>query len=253
MRKQAGKIPRDGASWRLLVLCLALNLVVAALCVGCEPASEPLPTLHHRKTHKKKAHQPRLPESVAGEEAASPSEPRSPSFQTVDNILANMEWGNIAFNVPASMNLEDTAVVQLVLSLRKPIDELKQLIEAQGEKEGTRIRVSNLMEARLTGLNFQITAVTPEKQAITGQEVTKWEWEIKPSKTGHYDLHLTLTALFTVEGISTSKALRTFDKTINVNVTWQQRTTDFFEKNWQWLWAVIIIPIAGWLWRRRRH
>jgi hypothetical protein len=84
-------------------------------------------------------------------------------FMLIDQIMENMEWGNIAFNAPRSMNLEDTALIQLVLSLAKPIEELKKMIKAEGEREGARIRISNRMEARLSGPNFQITAITPEE------------------------------------------------------------------------------------------
>lgn len=235
MPERSGKNPQV---FRWLVLFLALNLLGAGLFLGCEASPHPK-EVHHKMKYK----------ATNKEEAASPNEA---AFQAVDRIIKNMEIGNIVFNVPASMNLQDTATIQLILSLSKPIEELKRLIEVQGQKEGAQVRVSDQMEARLTGLDFQITAVTPEKQAIAGKEVTKWEWEIKPEKTGHDSLHLTLTALFTVQGISKEKAIRTFDKTIDVNVTWSQKTAGFLEHNWQWLWAAILIPLAGFLWRQRK-
>ena len=62
-----------------------------------------------------------------------PSEDR---FGAIDRILEKLEFGNIAFNAPKTMNLRDTAVIQVVLGLEIPIDELKRMIEAVGEKEG---------------------------------------------------------------------------------------------------------------------
>lgn len=173
-------------------------------------------------------------------------------FMLIDRILESMEWGNVAFNAPHSMNLEETALIQLILSLVKPIEELKQMIKAEGEKEGAQIRISNRMEARLTGPNFQITAITSEEQAITLNDVTKWEWEIKPTSSGRQRLHLTLTALFSLNGMSTSRTIRTFDKTIEVQVTLGQKIAIFFRQNWQWLWAAIVVPVVAWLWKRRR-
>jgi len=244
MNKQAGRRPGGGTGFRLISLFLALLLIGSALFLGCSASEAPAPKSAHKKA---KSAPPGASVSTPG-----PAAPESTAFEAVDRILAEMEWGNIAFNVPTSLNLQDTATIQLILSLRKPIDELKQIIEAQGEREGAQIRVYNDMEARLSGPDFQITAVTPEKQGISGSEVTKWEWAVKPTKTGRHDLHLTLSAVFTVEGISTSRVIRTFDKTIEVNVTLHQKTTNFLEKNWQWLWTVILIPVAGWLWRRRK-
>jgi hypothetical protein len=139
-----------------------------------------------------------------------------------------------------------------VLGLATPTDELKQMIEAAGEKEGARIRVSDRMEARLTGPNFAITAITPEIQAVSRTDITEWKWEVKPIIDGHQRLHLTLSALLSVDGASTPRAIRTFDEIIEVEVAWHQRVGSFFAQNWQWLWAAVLIPVAGWLWKRKK-
>ncbi len=173
-------------------------------------------------------------------------------FKVIDRILEKLPVGNIAFNAPTAIGLEDTASIQLILSLSKPVEELKQMIEAEGEKQGESIKVANQMEARLSGPHFQIQTVTPETQVITSEDVTKWAWEAKPLKPGRQKLHLTLSAKFTVQGQPTSRTIRTFDKIIEVNVSWSQKVTEFWEKFGQWLWAGIIIPIAGWLWKRRK-
>ena len=170
----------------------------------------------------------------------------------IDRTLEKLEFGNIAFNVPKTMNLRDTALIQLVLSLGIPIDDLKQMIEAVGEKEGTSIRVSDRMEARLSGPDFAITAITPEIQAVSKSDVTEWKWEVKPKSDGNHYLHLTLSAILSVEGGSTPRAIRTFDKVIEVEVAWHQRVGPLFEKNWQWLWAAILVPVSGWLWKRKK-
>lgn len=125
------------------------------------------------------------------------------------------------------------------------------MVEAEGEKEGARIRVSDRMEARLSGPNFAITAITPEIQAVSRNDVTEWKWEVKPSNDGRQYLHLTLSALLSVDGTSTPRAIRTFDKVIEVEIGWHQRVGSFFEKNWQWLWAAVLVPIVGWLWKRK--
>jgi hypothetical protein len=174
-------------------------------------------------------------------------------LSAIDRLLEGLEIGNIAFNAPQSMNLHDTAIIQLMLGLATPVDELKQMIEAEGDKEGTSIRVSDRMEARLSGPNFAITAITPEIQAVSRSEVTEWKWEVKPSTGGHQYLHLTLSVLLSVEGTSTPRAIRTFDKMIEIEVTWSQRVGSFFNKNWQWLWAAVLLPLVGWLWKKRKR
>lgn len=181
-----------------------------------------------------------------------PSSALADHFRAIDEILASLEWGNIAFNTPQSMNLGDTAIIQLVLGLDTEIEDLKQKIEATGKKEGASIRVSDRMEARLTGLNFAITAIAPEIQPVSTSESTNWEWEVKPQGQGHQNLHLTLSAVIEIDGTSTLKLIRTFSRDIEVEVTRRQWIAAFLEKNWQWLWTAALVPIAGWLWSRRK-
>lgn len=231
-----------------LVMALAIGAALLAACGGGNraeaPAPAPVPVA---------ATVPSVtPDSAPIEKsmpAVSPSSPASP-LGSVDQILASMDWANIAFNSPPKLNLKETAQVQLLLSLRKTIDELRTEIAAAGEREGAKVKVSNRMQARLSGVDFQIIAVTDEEQAVGATDTVEWKWEIKPLAAGRHSLHLTLTALFSVDGAATRRAVRTFDKTIQVEVSAGQLASDFFGKNWQWLWAAILLPIAGWLWKR---
>lgn len=173
-------------------------------------------------------------------------------ISAIDAILDSLAKANIAFNAPRSMNLMESAQIQLLLSLEQSVEDLQKMLTQAGDKEGAQIQVSDRMEAHLTGQNFQITATTPEEQAITSKGVTEWKWDVKPTISGRHSIHLTLTALLAVEGHSTRRAIRTFDKVIEVNVTWPQQISRFVANNWQWLWAVILLPLSGWLWKKRK-
>lgn len=188
--------------------------------------------------------------SASAVRRAPPIDGLQGEFNTVDKILDSLPSGNIAFNTPPAMNLSDTAIIQLKLDLATSIDELKRTIEAEGQKEGARIKVADRMEARLSGPNFAITQVTPEQQAISQGQVTEWKWEVKPTAEGRHHLHLTLSALLSVGGASTQRTIRTFDKFIEVDVTLPQRVSSFIQGNWQWLWAVLLAPFAGWGWNK---
>ncbi|MFT7224391.1 MAG: hypothetical protein ACI82Z_001948 [Cellvibrionaceae bacterium] len=170
----------------------------------------------------------------------------------VDNLLNEMEFATIAFNAPATINIDDRPQIQLILSLSETVDVIKQSIIEEGERIGATIKVSNRMEAHLSGYMFQISAITPETQAVSKSQRTEWKWEIYPKEEGQHRLHLTLTALLEIDGHSTPRAIRTFSKIIEVNVTATQKFGMFFKNNWQWLWAAILIPVAGWLWKRRK-
>ena len=173
-------------------------------------------------------------------------------FARVDGLLRQLPLASIAFNTPETINLNATSPIQLVMGLDALDDELQAMVTARGSKETERIHVSNIMEASLTGSNFTITPLTPQRQAISRAEPTRWSWDVKPTAEGPQALHLTLTAFLTMEGAATPRTIRTFDKSISINVTVAQRLSAFVEKNWQWLWAVILAPIGGWIWKKQR-
>jgi Divergent InlB B-repeat domain len=189
---------------------------------------------------------PPSPPTPEPEPRPSPSE-----FGAIDRIIARLPRANAAFNAPTALALGESAVVQLRLSAQKSIRELKEEITALGEKEGANFKVSDRMEARLTGLGFEIEAVTPETQGVSGQDVTEWKWEIEPTETGTQRLHLTLTALIEVDGEASPRTVRTFERMLVVDVALSTRVSEFVGDNWQWLWTAILIPVAGWLVRRR--
>lgn len=216
------------------------------------PTEEPPPQHREPRSPRGQPPRPMPPPRDQPPVMMPPPEDQPPPdfFSAIDRILERMELGNIAFNAPRLMNLHDTAIIQLMLGFETEIEELKQIIEAEGEIDGERIRVSDRMEARLSGPNFAITAITPELQAVSRIEVTEWKWEVKPMSQGRQNLHLTLSAHIGVDGTSTSRVIRTLSKDIKVEVTRRQWIGSFIKKNWQWLWAAILVPIAGWLWKR---
>ena len=168
-------------------------------------------------------------------------------------MLAGLPLANVAFNAPETLRVHETAVIQLLLSGEQPIEQLQDQLTELGEKEGEQIKVSDRMEAQLSGLGFTIAAITPAVQPVSGQGVTEWRWEIEPTRVGTRRLHLTLSALIDVKGRESTYAIRTFERSLDVRVTWSERLSGFFSDNWQWLWTALLIPLVGWALSRRRR
>jgi hypothetical protein len=187
-----------------------------------------------------------------------PGEPPPPPgggslLKQVDRIVARLPQANIAFNAPETLRLGHSIQIQLLLSTRKTIGQLRGKITELGEREGARIKVSPIMEAHLAGLGFRIEPIRPELQVVTGRRTTEWRWEVEATKTGTRRLHLTLSAFIDVGGGSRPLLIRSFDETIPIHVTWYDRAQGFISDNWQWLWAVILAPLAGLLFRNRKR
>jgi hypothetical protein len=176
--------------------------------------------------------------------------PPSPNFSELDHLLSKLPLGNIIFNVPNKMVLAQSYEINLLLSATKSLEELRK--ELPGKIEGAEIRIAPKMEARLTGQDFAIIAVKPEVQGVSGQETTEWEWEVKPSSSGSHQLHLTINAILSVNGVETSRSITTFDRKITIEVSFGRVVLNFITNNWQWLWTAILIPVAAWVWKKKR-
>jgi hypothetical protein len=167
----------------------------------------------------------------------------------ITGFLSQLPEGSIAFNAPDSMLFGQSQEMRLLLSPELSVDAVKDKLRGMpGIIEGAVVRIAPQMEARLSGQSFDVNPITPERQVVARNEATEWRWEVTPKTTGSQRLFLALNV--SIEG--TSRTLRTFDRTIQVQVTLGQRFSGFVSNNWQWLWTTALVPLAGWLWKRRR-
>lgn len=183
------------------------------------------------------------------------STPPSTSLGIVEEIVSNLEWGNIAFDTPKKMKFEEPKIIELLLSPTKSVQELQVSLKSHEQTESARVQISNRMEADLSGIGFKIESLVPQEQAVYRGKTTQWKWEVTPTKDGDQNLYLTLSAIINVSNQKAPFVIRTFDKTIGVEVSVGQRISTFVGGNWQWLWASILVPLSPFLWKwyqRRR-
>ncbi len=193
------------------------------------------------------------PRSTLPVEPSLPDSSQTMQLYYIDAVLENMAEGRIAFNVPDSvMKLNESSTIQFLLDLTKTVEELESMFKESEVIESHRVRISETMEARLTGNGFRITAITPEQQPISTVETTEWKWEINAIEAGPQHLHLTLSAIIFFRDEKMARTIRTFDKKIFVEVSLGKRITGFINNNWQWLWTALLIPITGWYLKHRK-
>ena len=191
-------------------------------------------------------------ESATAEVGTTESATADGELAEVDRKLARLPIGNIAFNTPETIPLGDSATIELVLSLREAQAELRKSIRAAGPVETDDVKISDQMDAKLTGLGFRIEAVTPERQAISHTERTQWKWQIEPTKAAKLELNLTLSALIEVKGVPSTRAIQTFARTIYVEVPMGQRVSNLLSNNFELITSVLLVPAAGGIYHQYR-
>jgi hypothetical protein len=252
-------------------LCLAIAGVVNSNGVASDPGSEPraarqpcdLPCQVEREV----ARQQQLDEGQQTEcdlacharilrDAAAAA--RKPP-QSIHAALEELRFGSVAFNAPRTLQLDETKVIQLVMSRKQGLVELQGQLANIGRREAARIMASDVMEATIRGGGFRIESITPTRQPI-GQDLTRWKWEVQPTRTGRYMLHVVLTALVYVRPrgapmtSETEYAVKTYERPItveNVPAPWHGPATAFISGNWQFLLTTLVMPAGIWLYRRR--
>lgn len=175
-----------------------------------------------------------------------------------DRIRREMNTGNIVYDAPIEMNLDDTKTVDMILGPNKTVAELEnQITEKEGKLiQSEKIQWYGYMEADLQGTDFEITPLTPSKQLVSREDITKWSWTIKPKKPGKQTLNLTLYALIDENGSERPLVIRPFGpKVITVDVTFFQRLGIFLNAagtHMGWILTLlisIIFPFAVWLYK----
>jgi hypothetical protein len=174
-----------------------------------------------------------------------------------DGIENTFRTAQAAFVIPEEMVAGRSSHVHLDLSFQKTLAELQQDLQLQldGPNDIVRtafIRSSSIAQARLTGQDFEITAITPEEQPVDSKTTT-WEWEVRPKSSGSYPLHLSIDAVVTIGPNSLRKTVQTLERLVVVHVSIYQSARQFVSGNWQWLWTTVAAPIGGVMWAMWRR
>jgi hypothetical protein len=180
---------------------------------------------------------------------------------SIGEIQERMPLGEIAFNVPPSMELEKARTVVLLLSPKQTAKELEEQLHERGTAAGEikhyRIKISDKMQAVLSGDGFLITPITSDTLPISSQEPTQWSWDVRPQRAGALNLHVILNAIVDLDDGQGPRPypIRVFDQPYVVKVPRQEGAmATFFSNALPWLLAAVLVPgvVVAWLWYRGR-
>lgn len=239
-------------------------LLAILLLAGCgktsenasAPAPEPAPPALGEGENAGTGPEASIAYSMAAEEPRAAEPTITPIIPGADKMVEEMK-ANIAFNAPDEMYLQETRAIQLILDPVRSMEEVKAMVEEEGEVLGAEIDITPRMSASLKGDGFKITPITPEIQAVLTNKPTEWRWDITPQvkKSSTLSLYLTVNMLMNVQGAETSRAVQSFRHEIRVNVTpqdWLDRVVDALSGEWKWLLGTIFIPLFVWWFKQRQ-
>ena len=173
----------------------------------------------------------------------------------IENEERKLRLSKIVFNPPTEMLEQRTETIQARISFKDIGPALAEGLEGRGKTQEVPLKVSEAMKVTLTGdaNAFLIQPVGDEEQLVAGREYAQWEWRVTPLQPGSQKLTLIARAIIFLPGRGEKVSEpTTLKETIIVQVDRWYNLRQFFANNWQWLWAVIVVPAAGLLWRRLR-
>lgn len=162
--------------------------------------------------------------------------------QTIDKIIENLENANIAFNAPESLKVDESWSILLLVSTGQTTDSLRaELTSILNDKTKVgvviveEVKVSEEIEASLTGFGFTLKPVTQIRQLVKEKGYTRWEWIIKGEVTGRQVLYLTINAIIDYKGIQKTQTIQTFRKEIFIYIKSSTAFISFLSKNISWI------------------
>lgn len=133
-------------------------------------------------------------------------------------------------------------------------EEFEDLLEGFSEDEKLdleNIPVSDRMKVELGGEPFHITSLQdPNEQMVFDEEYAEWDFEVSTKEVGTHTLYLIITAFLSDGDMNEPKPLPFLSKEIIVKVNPLYSTKIFFQKNWQWVSGVILIPLLTLGWKK---
>ncbi len=99
-------------------------------------------------------------------------------------------------------------------------------LPGRGTIEEGEAKVSEKVEVRLSGANFNIVAASPAVQAISPMSENTWRWSVTALSAGEHDLVIEVFAMDS----DTAMPLRTFRDTVSVKVSGLNRAIAFADQ-----------------------
>lgn len=170
------------------------------------PSTAPATTPEPRTAPTTPATEPTAPPQTApstqARVAPAPQTPE-PTVQTANapgvtqtappiGLEAQFKSRRVTYNrPPEKLALNKPVDVSLVVNATADENAGKEALEGfKGEIVEREVELSDTVSAQLTGVGFDITSQTVERQRLSGRTVNRWQWRVTPTEVGEHTLML---------------------------------------------------------------
>ncbi|MDX1292204.1 MAG: hypothetical protein R3265_05275 [Hyphomonas sp.] len=145
--------------------------------------------------------------------------------QANESFVETLKSVPVAHETPATAEYKRAFDVTLAIDSTGDDTAVDALPGRGNVVEGTAL-VSDRVEARLSGANFEIIPMSPEIQALSPLTENVWRWSVLPLSAGSHDLVFEIYAI----DEDTVVPLRTFRDTVTVQVSGINRAIAFADQ-----------------------
>jgi len=172
-------------------------------------------------------------------------------FRSADGVRT----AQIVYNAPTTMQLNMPIDLRLVVDASQ-MEDLEALLEGlPGDIRGGEAELTSQVSASLFGSGFDIRALKPDRQILSDERPSTWQWEVTPRSAGQHTLILEVFAH--PGGGDAAAGVREFRDEITVEVTMISKTLAFAQTAQPVVGFVaggvsLLIGLFGFVRRRRR-
>jgi hypothetical protein len=130
--------------------------------------------------------------TTPAEQRVSPQQAGISQAAAPSGLQTQFKARRVTYNRPPErLAVSKSIDVSLVVNATDDEAEGREALEGfKGEIVERDVELSDTVSAQLTGVGFDITSQTVERQRLSGKSVNRWQWRVTPTEPGQHALIL---------------------------------------------------------------
>lgn len=147
----------------------------------------------------------------------------------IEKMRNKLKAKDYQFDTPKELNIkqENQKPIRFSLNFSELKKEFHTIANTQGEKS---LDKPITVIAKLTGQDFDISAIGAERREILEDMENEWQWSIRPKEAGSHSLYLSVSMISPLSGDPIA-LINPVERKILISETLPQKTMRFIDKN----------------------